>query len=66
MGILISIGLSISEILFGVNSGPIDIYCVSFQRSRMLGFVHDHSVSHRPKSVKAASSKHAFFIGHFG
>jgi len=33
-------GLSISEMLFDVNSGTIPTYCMSFQGPPMLGYVH--------------------------
>jgi len=42
------IGFSISELLYGVNSGTIPTCCMSFQRPQMLGFVlHGRSAEFR-------------------
>ena len=40
MGNPVLIGLSISEMLLGVNSGMIPTYCMHFQGPQMLGYVH--------------------------
>ena len=57
MGNSLLIGLSISEMLLGVNSETIPTYCMSFKGSQMLGFVHKGSIAYRPRLCKAARSK---------
>jgi len=71
MGNSVLIGLSISEMLFGVNAAPIPTYCMSFQCPPMLGYVHNSSIANPLKIVNNWFCSPLFlgllkFRGHIG